>query len=251
MLFLSTTTPRLFWPQGFQARPSQVWPDLFIGCTVPSLGFCLLWQAETHLETPSVRVEWGQGTLWPWFMGISMRNPTSTSVGREGRGGGLLSRSTMESGSGKPSRASFPGLCRLPRESVLGEGGLGPLGQEPVGFQEGKHKIPLPACPFPVLPTGDKGGDLRACSSCACSSARHFWGLALGASIYWPKPGPVGEVRRGSQVTGRQTAPSVSLPSCSPHSSVSCFHAGSGTGPSLVCPEPGCPCLGLKLGRQG
>lgn len=150
------------------------------------------------------------------------------------------------------SSAELPRALQASKRIGLGEGGLGPSGQEPVGFQEGKAKIHTPSrhvpgrtrIQFPVLPTGDKGGVLRACSSCARSSARRFWGLEPGASIYWPRLGPVGEVRQGGQVTGNQTALSVSLPSCPLHSLVSCFHAVSGTGPSLACPEPRCPCLG-------
>lgn len=175
--------------------------------------------------------------------------PISTSVGRKGRGGGFLSRSAMETGSGEPSRVSQGSTVSQGNQSwgkagwALGTGASGLPGREAEDTPS-RHVPGRTGIQFPVLPTGDKGGDLRACSSCACSSARHFWGLEPGASIYWPRLEPVGEVRQGGQVTGSQTAPSVSLPSCPLHSLVSCFHAVFGTGPSLACPEPGYPCLG-------
>lgn len=226
-----------------------MWPDLFIGCSVPSVGFCLLWQAEAHLEISSVRVEWGQGTLWPWFMGISMRSPPPSQWA--GKGEEVASCPGQPWSQGQVSPAEFPRALPSPRGISLGGRLAGPLGTGASGLPgreaedtPSRHVPGRTGIQFPVLPTGDKGGDLRPCSSCARSSAGHFWGLEPGASIYWPRLGPVGEVRQGGQVTGSQTAPSVSLPSCPLHSSVSCFHAVFGTGPSLACPEPGYPCLG-------
>lgn len=90
--------------------------------------------------------------------------------------------------------------------------------------------------PLVLLLLGTGVVTLRACSSCATG---HFWGLEPWAGIYWLSLWPVGEVRRGWQVTGSGPAVPVALPSCPLHSLASCFQAASGTGPGLACPEPG------------
>lgn len=136
--------------------------------------------------------------------------------------------------------AELPRALQTSRGISLGGRGAGPLGIGASGLPgreaedtPSRHVPGRTGIQFPVLLTGDKGGDLRACSSCACSSARHSWGLEPGASIYWSSLGLVGEVRQGRQVTGSQTSLAVSLPSCPLHSLASQFHAVSGTGPSL------------------
>lgn len=188
-------------------------------------------------------------------MGIFIKSPTSTSVVRERRKG--LTSSCVQVGHRvqvKWDQQGFQGSTGFQGNQSWGKGGWAPRDRSQWASRKGTQDTPSRHVPgrtgiqFPVRLTGDKGGVLRACSSCACvracSSARHFWGLEPGASIYWPRLQPVGEVRQGGQLTGSQTALSVSLPSCPLHSLASCFHAVFGTGPSLARPEPGCPCLG-------
>lgn len=147
----------------------------------------------------------------------------------------------MESGSSGPSGAS--------RGISLGGGGLGPSGQEPMGFQEGKRRYPFPACPWedrdpvPCATHWGQGRCPEGCSSCAYSSARHFLGAGAWGQYLLAKA-PAGGRGQAGRASYWKPDSSVSLPSCPLHSLASCFHAASRTGPSLARPEPGCPCLG-------
>lgn len=137
--------------------------------------------------------------------------PHLTSMSRERRGGPERSCVQVGHGQGQVGPEELPRVPQASRRISLGGRGAGPLGTGASGLpgREAKdtpsrHVPRRTGIQFPVLLTRDKGGDPRACRSCACSSARGSWGLEPGACIYWLRLrlAPVGEVRQGGQVTG-------------------------------------------------
>lgn len=126
---------------------------------------------------------------------------------------------------------------------------LGHVGLEPVGFQEGKLKIPpsrhgwnpeRPGIPFQSCCRRGQGVVTRRALQQLCWAWR-CWGLEprtghlLAESLSrWARSG------QGQRVTGSPVAPSVPLPSCPLHSLASYFQAGSAEVPAVACLEPGC-----------
>lgn len=115
---------------------------------------------------------WEQGTLG--FVGIFLRSPTSASAVRERRTG--LTSSCVQVGLGvlvKWAQQGFQGSTGFQGNQSGGEGGWAPRDRSQWASRKGTEDTPSRHVPgrtgiqFPVLLTGDKGGVLRACSSCA------------------------------------------------------------------------------------
>lgn len=155
------------------------------------------------------------------------------------------------------ARQAFLQRLLLSLGAIAGGGGglglearlLGHVGLEPVGFQEGKLKIPpsrhgwnpeRPGIPFQSCCRRGQGVVTRRALQQLCWAWR-CWGLEprtghlLAESLSrWARSG------QGQRVTGSPVAPSVPLPSCPLHSLASYFQAGSAEVPAVACLEPGC-----------
>lgn len=148
-------------------------------------------------------------------MGIFIKSPTSTSVVRERRKG--LTSSCVQvchRVQVKWDQQGFQGSTGFQGNQSWGKGGWAPRDRSQWASRKGTQDTPSRHVPgrtgiqFPVRLTGDKGGVLRACSSCACVRAVQpgtFGGWSLGpvsigqGSSRWARSGRAGNLLEARQ----------------------------------------------------